>query len=62
MTEMVRSADNQMQGWYIAECQECVPIRPAYFRVEVIRDRLAEFHEKHAGHYVVCWAELLLEL
>jgi hypothetical protein len=58
----VGSLNDQMQAWYFAECQICVPIKPAPFRVEVIRDRLASFHERHTGHYVATWAELLMEL
>jgi hypothetical protein len=50
--------DHPVSCWYLAECQICVPIQPAPFRAEVIRDRLADFHAKHYGHEVAIWAEI----
>lgn len=45
--------------WYIAECQQCVPITQMPFLSESVRDTWMDIHsDQHPDHDVKVWIEM----
>jgi hypothetical protein len=47
------AVDDYTQMWYLAECQECVPVLPVPFSTVTARDNWAHEHTDATGHSVV---------